>query len=486
MSNCQIEACRSNYRNKDCRTRTIHFHRFPRKNAFLLQWEKACGKKYVNIKNGRICSIHFDSTAYKVYDLDHQPKKRRLKSDAVPTLNLGPSISKEAMNTTLFEEQMEAMNTTLSEEQMEASTSRHSLNFSEQITAHNNHINSHTLESSMSGELLENFLDKSNDPPMEIDKKGLVEFRLQNNTLRKQHVNDNKKEYEIEESVMERERQNEEERDETSEHHLYEEDQDADNESEQNVNTKDRFKLDSGKIKIHECNQCGRTFLLHQMLVLHIQRVHRHCQYECDNCEKRFFDKCDMVKYKSIHLDKMPFSCSTCQNKFRLMDQLRKHEKIHTNEMHYACQHCSRRFVTIEECKKHENSEHKKVKQFQCDICGNCFVYKQSLQRHITLHESNLFTCNYCTEAFDTKSLLNQHLFTHIDNRPHACKVCLKTFSRLHHLIEHLQVNHSGLDETENYYSDTQSEAQQLTVSSPPVHSPKYKIIFSISNTIPI
>jgi len=338
----------------------------------------------------------------------------------------------------------------------------------------------------MSGELSENFLDKSNNPPVEIDKKGFVEFRLQNNILKKQHVNDNnRKEYEIRESEMERGRQNEEEKDTTSEHYFYEEDQDADSESEQKMNTKDRFKLEPGK-KIHKCNQCGRTFLLHQMLMLHIQHFHRNRRYEYDNYKKHFFSKSNLVKHKiPIHLDKMLFSCSVCQIKFRLMEQLQNHMKIHMNEMQYACQHCSRRFFTVEECRKHDDSEHKKVKSFQCDICGNCFVAKQGLQQHIAQKHEELFTCKYCKETFHTKTLLNQHLVTHIDDRLHTCKICPKMFLRLHHLTEHIKANHSGLKKTENY-SDAQSETQQLTVSSPPAHSPKYKIIFSISYKIPI
>ncbi|XP_018377675.1 PREDICTED: zinc finger protein OZF-like [Trachymyrmex cornetzi] len=510
MSTCQIISCRNNYRTKE--SKIIHFHRFPRRNALILQWEKACGRKHINIKNGRVCSIHFDSAAYKVYDLHNQPKKRRLKSDAVPTLYLGSSngevpdtamnttLNKEelevmnttlfdeqmdVMNTTLFDEQMDVMNTTLFDEQMDVNTTL----FDEQMKASTSRhlLNLNTPESSMSGELPENFLDKSNNPPVEISKKGFVEFRLQNNILKKQHVNDNnRKEYEIRKSEMERKRQNEEEKDKTSEHLFYEEDQDADSESEQKMNTKDRFKLESGK-KIYECNQCGRIFFLQQMLVLHIQHFHLNRRYEYDNnCKKRFSSKSNLLKHKTIHLDKMLFSCSVCQIKFRLLEQLQCHKKIHMNEMHYACQHCSRRFVTVEECKKHEDSEHKKVKPFQCNICGNCFVAKQGLQRHIAQKHEELFTCNYCTEAFHTKTLLNQHLFdTHIDDRFHTCKICLKTFLRLHHLTEHIKVNHSGLKKIENY-SDAQSESQQLTVCSPPpTHSPKYKIIFSISYRIP-
>ncbi|KYQ49037.1 hypothetical protein ALC60_12094 [Trachymyrmex zeteki] len=65
----------------------------------MIKWQEACGTKNVNVKNGRICYSHFDVAAYKEplwmqfllgYSLT---QKRKLKFDAVPTLNLVSSIS---------------------------------------------------------------------------------------------------------------------------------------------------------------------------------------------------------------------------------------------------------------------------------------------------------------------------------------------------------------------------------------------------------
>lgn len=56
-------------------------------------------KKYIYTHIGRICSAHFDATAYKEPSwmqsvLGHTtPKKRTLKSDAVPTQNLNSSAT---------------------------------------------------------------------------------------------------------------------------------------------------------------------------------------------------------------------------------------------------------------------------------------------------------------------------------------------------------------------------------------------------------
>ncbi|XP_018300820.1 uncharacterized protein [Mycetomoellerius zeteki] len=130
MSTCQVKTCKNDHRKKEFRN--VHFYRFPKEKSLIVKWKEACGKENVNVKNGRICSAHFDAVAYKESSwmrplLGYSPpQKRKLKFDAIPTLNLGSSIS-EGLDESAMTPGT-AMNTILPEEQMEVSTSRHSLN----------------------------------------------------------------------------------------------------------------------------------------------------------------------------------------------------------------------------------------------------------------------------------------------------------------------------------------------------------------------
>ncbi|XP_050065774.1 protein ZBED8-like [Aphis gossypii] len=77
----------------NCNTADIRFHRFP-KNPFYQQiWSSVCNGKNLNTSNAYICSLHFDADAYckPLIEslLNYSPRhKRKLKSDAVPTLKL--------------------------------------------------------------------------------------------------------------------------------------------------------------------------------------------------------------------------------------------------------------------------------------------------------------------------------------------------------------------------------------------------------------
>ncbi|XP_036149387.1 THAP domain-containing protein 1 isoform X3 [Monomorium pharaonis] len=138
MSKCLIKSCK----NRSQKNPNIRFFRFPKNEVLLSKWVAACEEENVNVRDGRICSVHFSATAFK--DLSHlghsrQTKTRLLKSDAVPTLNLNPLTSQSeqvtSSATTRYDESITissaipAANDILAEKQMEASTSKLLLKF---------------------------------------------------------------------------------------------------------------------------------------------------------------------------------------------------------------------------------------------------------------------------------------------------------------------------------------------------------------------
>ena len=95
---CTVSGCKSRFKkNKD-----IRFHRFPRDETIKNEWLSFCGpqNKRFNINSDRICSLHFESKAYKrnlKYEMLELPLPScilRLNLKAVPTLNGPPQKSK--------------------------------------------------------------------------------------------------------------------------------------------------------------------------------------------------------------------------------------------------------------------------------------------------------------------------------------------------------------------------------------------------------
>ncbi|XP_022174189.1 uncharacterized protein LOC111036470 [Myzus persicae] len=96
MSWCTVKYCEIN-KKKNHKDSNVRFHRFPKNPVFENKWILACGKSNVNAKSARICSTHFEDDSYvkplieKL--LEYSPRhKRKLKQDAIPTINVhGPN-----------------------------------------------------------------------------------------------------------------------------------------------------------------------------------------------------------------------------------------------------------------------------------------------------------------------------------------------------------------------------------------------------------
>ncbi|KAK5643817.1 hypothetical protein RI129_007662 [Pyrocoelia pectoralis] len=89
---CAVAGCHTDYQSKNY-TSDLMFFRFPKDDENLSRtWVNACKlDDKINVKNGRICSKHFDKDCYernvKFELLGYSARNRRLlKQDALPTL----------------------------------------------------------------------------------------------------------------------------------------------------------------------------------------------------------------------------------------------------------------------------------------------------------------------------------------------------------------------------------------------------------------
>ncbi|KAK3784631.1 hypothetical protein RRG08_003439 [Elysia crispata] len=105
----------------------------------------------------------------------------------------------------------------------------------------------------------------------------------------------------------------------------------------------------------HTCSKCFKTFSSHVNLSEHLRRNH-HNQVACPNCGKKFSKKAYLTK----HIDRVHLN----------MD-------VYT----YICEICGKRATSSYNLKVHKRV-HSTSKMFSCDLCGQGFNYKASLQGH--------------------------------------------------------------------------------------------------------
>ncbi len=67
--------------------------------------------------------------------------------------------------------------------------------------------------------------------------------------------------------------------------------------------------------------------------------------HECDQCGKTFLWASNLKKHLKVHSKEKPHSCSLCGKSFSRLQNLKRHQKIHTGVREYMCFQCEKTFI---------------------------------------------------------------------------------------------------------------------------------------------
>lgn len=98
MPQCYVSSCGNCYL-KTRGNSSVIYHTFPTSPTRAKKWLEACGEtKKLSSNHARVCSAHFSPKCYR-RDLQHEllglPLRKKLKSDAVPDINLPSHTSRD-------------------------------------------------------------------------------------------------------------------------------------------------------------------------------------------------------------------------------------------------------------------------------------------------------------------------------------------------------------------------------------------------------
>lgn len=114
-------------------------------------------------------------------------------------------------------------------------------------------------------------------------------------------------------------------------------------------------------------------------------------RYTCDQCDKSFAIPSDLQKHKkfihcAIRSHVNLFTCKECGKGFKGRNGLQQHLITHTGARPHACDECEMSFGQTSTLANHKKFVHKKIRPFECEICGSRTVTAQNFRKHALIH----------------------------------------------------------------------------------------------------
>jgi len=192
------------------------------------------------------------------------------------------------------------------------------------------------------------------------------------------------------------------------------------------------------------CEECQKSFSTKRNLILHEMTHTGEKPFECDQCERAFKTNHELKMHYRTHTKECPFVCDVCDKAFPRSTDLKRHMIIHTRDSAYTCELCSKSFKTIGyleyHMKKHAEERERKPfeKKHPCDLCEKSYRTPVELIDHKRTHTGERpFSCDLCDKTFTRKNALAKHQITHTGEKPFKCEICNKCYARNEDLKQH-------------------------------------------------
>lgn len=205
----------------------------------------------------------------------------------------------------------------------------------------------------------------------------------------------------------------------------------------------------------HKCDlgECGKSFILAEHLKRHHQTVHGFVEKQQTPCEDPscgniYESRAAMKKhFRQKHQSPKTHDCPHCGEKFLKKVPLAKHLYTHTGDYPQKCQLCPVGFLNVRELWAHQEAKHSNNDGKVCDRCNKMFPNWSALVAHRKADHPPRFPCPEpdCGKDFYSRSRLKIHLVTH--QRQQDWMTCcqegckFKTSTRAT-LINHIRRNH--------------------------------------------
>jgi len=217
---------------------------------------------------------------------------------------------------------------------------------------------------------------------------------------------------------------------------------------------------DTLRNKFYECNLCPAESYKLDGIKSHVENTHPEVlfllesgedQWTLVKCERweefsgqstALIDGSQYVKKESEEEDEEDYEivhlvCNYCSVAFNTRNAYMDHRKIHQSDLiGYTCKDCQEGFIVERVFKNHVRGHKKpytsmKFGSIRCNGCSQYFKKKAEVKTHLKHFHVNLLNnclfCEVCGDFFMNKKYLEKHMFSHA-KQVYKCPVCNKKF----------------------------------------------------------
>lgn len=195
----------------------------------------------------------------------------------------------------------------------------------------------------------------------------------------------------------------------------------------------------------YSCDECNSGFKRLIEYTFHMQRHNEDKLYKCALCEFET-DKGYLVKSHlySVHEQFKKYKCDICNKGFAIFTHFQEHKYFHTGEKPFQCNICGQKFMYTRYLNSHIVQMHKAQKKgLECKICKKVYSHRNSLNTHMKSHTGSVSVCDVCGKTLCSNEKLRLHYRIHTGEKPYKCDYCEKSFKTSSYRAEHERV-HTG------------------------------------------